>query len=104
MNVIKCYNYGACEGVNCLYKQLQRLKQENEELKELNAKICKDWEEVIKIYWKTLEEIREIIKHFSKEDIITLPDLSKEQNYRIIAEQYAKPIIEIRNKIDEVLK
>ena len=33
MNVIKCYNYGACEGVNCLYKQLKRKEQECEELK-----------------------------------------------------------------------
>ena len=32
MNVIKCYNYGACEGVNCLYKQLARKEQECEEL------------------------------------------------------------------------
>ena len=32
MNVIKCYNYGACEGVNCLYKQLKHKEQECEEL------------------------------------------------------------------------
>ena len=42
MNVIKCYNYGACEGVNCLYKQLARKEQECEELQnkflELNCK------------------------------------------------------------------
>ena len=33
MNVIKCYNYGACEGVNCLYKQLKAKEQECERLK-----------------------------------------------------------------------
>ena len=33
MNIIKCYNYGACEGVNCLYKQLKRKEQECEEFK-----------------------------------------------------------------------
>ena len=36
MNVIKCYNYGACEGVNCLYKQLKRKEQECEEFRKAN--------------------------------------------------------------------
>lgn len=54
-------------------------------------------------YKQALEEIREIIKNFSKEDIITLPDLPKEKNYKIIAEQYAKPIRDIIDKINEVL-
>lgn len=34
MNIIKCYNYGTCEGQNCLWKQHERLKEENENLKQ----------------------------------------------------------------------
>ena len=39
MGIIKCYNYGICEGQNCLYKQLKRLEQESQELyKIINCK------------------------------------------------------------------
>lgn len=37
-----------------------RLAKENKELKELNKKICEDWEKEIKVYWNTLEEIRNL--------------------------------------------
>lgn len=48
---------------NCYYKQLKRLKQENEELKALNEKICEDCSEQIKYYWKVFEEIRALCIH-----------------------------------------
>ena len=48
-----------------------------------------------------LNEIKAIIKNFAKEDILTLPDLTKEQNYKFIAGQYAKPIKEIIKKITQ---
>lgn len=38
------------------------LEQENKGLKELNKKICEDWEKEIKVYWNALEEIRELVR------------------------------------------
>lgn len=49
-----------------------------------------------------LDDIEEIINNFAKEDVITLPDLSVEKNYKLIAEQYAEPIKQIIGKIKEV--
>lgn len=53
-------------------------------------------------YEQRLNEIEEIINNFANEDIITLPDLPKEKNYKFIAEQYAEPIKQILQKIKEV--
>ena len=48
---------------------IQRLKKENEELKELNTKICEDWENIIKYYWSVLKEIREIAMGIMDDDV-----------------------------------
>ena len=48
---------------------VQRLKQENEKLKELNKTICEDWTKQIEFYWQALEEIREIAGEIAKEKV-----------------------------------
>lgn len=50
--------------INFYIPELKRLEQENKELKELNKKICEDWEKEIKVYWNALEEIKEDIRSF----------------------------------------
>ena len=51
-----------CEGYNCYYKQLQRLKQENETYKRKNVELQITLNEFDRFnnYRKALEEIREI--------------------------------------------
>ena len=101
MNVIKCYNYGACEGVNCLYKQLKRLQAENEELKKIiktqnpwhNCKNCN------KDYKQALEEIRDMCNNTCEKN----KDCSNScYECKSIDEPVA--INRILNKINEVLK
>lgn len=53
-------------------------------------------------YKKALDEIEKIINNFAVENIITLPDVSTEQNYELIAKQYGEPIVQIMQKIKEV--
>lgn len=102
-----------------LYREKCELIKENEELKkklqnssdvlilETGQKEQYQDEYIIekidkKKYKQCLDEIEEIINNFADKDIITLPDLSKEKNYKLIAEQYAKPIKQILQKIKEV--
>jgi hypothetical protein len=54
-------------------------------------------------YKNALKEIKEIINEFAKEDILTFPDFSKEQNYKIIQAQCCEPILKILQKANEVL-
>ena len=105
----RCQDYlsGICEGNDCYYKQLQRLKQENEELKE-DLKLYSEWldeERKSREFWydkllpfrKALEEIREIANQTNCKNKLTeytVADLSTMQN----------KFSEILNKIDEVLQ
>lgn len=127
VNHDNCYKFK-----DCYYKQLQqlkaaldntyndreelkgeynKLKAENEELKEAYCngldeyKICRSLQNAEHRIYEletALDEIEKIIKNFAGKDIITLPDLSKEKNYKLIAEQYAEPIKQILQKIKEV--
>lgn len=72
-----------------LKEQLKRLEQENKELKELNKKICEDWEKEIKVYWNAMEEIREIAKDIIENDVYENSDVKAEK---------------ILDKINEVLE
>ena len=74
-----------CEEVkDCYYKQLQRLKQENENLKK-EVKQIRTYEELkLKKYKQALEEIREIVTG----------------NYDVLEPQAKK---DIENKINEVI-
>ena len=56
-----------------------------------------------KKYKNALKEIKDIINEFAKEDILTFPDFSKEQNYKLIQKQCSEPILKILKKINEVL-
>ena len=68
-----------------LYKaDYEASEQENKELKELNKKICEDWEKEIKVYWNALEEIREIVTG----------------NYEVLEPKAKK---DIENKINECI-
>lgn len=72
LNNAGCYaeTFARCLNNDCYYKQLKRLEEK-------------------------LEKIEEVITEFSKEDIITLPDLTAKDNYNLIAKQYAEPITKI---------
>ena len=48
-----------------------------------------------------LQEIKKIITEFAEQDILTFPDLSREQNYKLIQKQCGEPIIKILQKISE---
>ena len=67
------HNIGCGQYDNCYYKQLQRLKQENEKLKETIKSINKPIylpnieEEATNIYRKALEEIRNMTKKYDAE-------------------------------------
>ena len=91
-------------------KIIAELKAENEELRNKNQKMykmgCKNFvaiEQAKRLYKinKCIDDIKGIINNFADEDIITLPDLSKEKNYKLIAEQYAEPIKQIMEKIKQ---
>lgn len=82
--------------LNQLY---EKLEQENKELKDLDKKICEDWEKEIKVYWNALEEIREIANQscnnckYNKDDITCSIGDCGEGKLRII-----------QNKINEVIE
>ena len=106
--------------IEALYNKLlddyDKLKEENEALKiQLMQKSEVDmffntplegWSndpcEVCR-YKQTLQEIYKIIIEFSKQDIITFPDFTREQNYKAIQKQCGAPIIDILNKCNEVM-
>ena len=52
-------------------------------------------------YEQTLTEIKEIINDFTKQDILTFPDLKPKENYKLIQKQCGEPIIKILQKISE---
>lgn len=65
-----------------LMDYVARLEQETKGLKELNKKICEDWEKEIKFYWNTLEEIREVIYYCGYRDVVdkVLPKINEVLN------------------------
>ena len=72
MNVIKCYNYGACEGVNCLYKQFKRKEQECEELIKQRDKFeygNNILEHERNKYKQALDEVKEYCNRYSTNSI-----------------------------------
>lgn len=116
------FHYRYCEeNPNCYYKQLKLKEQECEELKEKVKELRQGWincdkehnlqeansefrQRVINRYKQTLTEIKEIINDFTKQDILTFPDLKPRENYKLIQKQCGEPIIQILIKINEVLK
>lgn len=80
------------------FENYNKLKAENEELKKLNEQLAtyypQEENELLKVK-QCFDEIEEIVNNFAGKDIITLPDLSKEKNYKLIAKQYAEPIKQI---------
>ena len=52
-------------------------------------------------YKQIISEIKEIINDFTKQDILTFPDLKPKENYKLIQKQCGEPIIQILQKISE---
>ena len=80
-----------CKGTECKYKRLwykKQLKAKEQECEELK---------------QNLVEIKEIINDFAKQDILTFPDLKPKENYKLIQKQCSEPIIQILQKINEVI-
>lgn len=77
---------------NCYFKQLARKTQECEELKErlktqIDLSIRYVPEKVLNRYRKVLEDIGVVINNLEKQDILTFPDFSLQENYKIIMKQ-----------------
>lgn len=77
---------------NCYFKQLARKTQECEELKErlktqIDLSIRYVPEKVLNRYRKVLEDIEVVINNLEKQDILTFPDFSLQENYKIIMKQ-----------------
>lgn len=97
--------------------KVTQLATENVELRKENQKMykmgCKNFvaiDQAKRLYKlnKCIDDIKGIINDFADKDIITFPDYIKTalpsttKNYKMIAEQYAKPIKQILQKIKEV--
>ena len=83
-------------------QECEILKDEHKILEDNLDSRTRDFEDVIDEYKQTLTEIKDIINEFAKEDILTFPDFSKEQNYKLIQKQCGEPILKILQKINEV--
>lgn len=71
------------ENKNCYFKQKVRKEQECEK------------------YKQALDEIIEVIRKLNGESILTFPDLSKEENYKLIMKQCNEGYVEILNIINK---
>lgn len=85
----------------------KELKEENDILKGENftfEELIKTQEELINKYKRALEEIQSVIKSLENENIVTFPDLSLQQNVKVIMGQCNsgyKDILNIINKVKE---
>ena len=65
MDIIKCYNYGICEGQNCLYKQLKRLEVENAMLKRHKRELGNVAQHFLKDIDRLQEKLKKIKEPYS---------------------------------------
>lgn len=91
---------------NCYFKQLARKTQECEELKErlktqIDLSIRYVPEKVLNRYRKVLEDIEVVINNLEKQDILTFPDFSLQENYKIIMKQCNEGYRQILNLISK---
>lgn len=95
---------------NCYFKQLARKTQECEELKDTLSKLTQgvvlplSEPEVINLadrYRKVLEDIEVVINNLEKQDILTFPDFSLQENYKIIMKQCNEGYRQILNLISK---
>lgn len=91
---------------NCYFKQLARKTTECEELKErlktqIDLSIRYVPEKVLNRYRKVLEDIEVVINNLEKQDILTFPDFSLQENYKIIMKQCNEGYRQILNLISK---
>ena len=100
MNVIKCYNYGACEGVNCLYKQLKAKEQECEKLKEdlIEAKAHGDYLNNLALS-ETLNLVSEQLDQLKAENEILEKDKA---NLAVITETLKVQFKQLKQTLEEI--
>lgn len=89
---------------NCYFKQLARKTQECEALKSesftMNSLIIEQEEEIDR-YRKVLEKIEECINNLKKQDILTFPDFSLQENCKVIMKQCNEGYRQILNIINK---
>ena len=89
---------------NCYFKQLARKTQECEALKSesftMNSLIIEQEEEIDR-YRKVLEKIEECINNLKKQDILTFPDFSLQENCKVIMNQCNEGYRQILNIINK---
>lgn len=103
-----CSNWhNSCESINnsnCYFKQLIRKTQECEALKSesftMNSLIIEQEEEIDR-YRKVLEKIEECINNLKKQDILTFPDFSLQENCKVIMGQCNEGYRQILNIINK---
>ena len=107
MNVIKCYNYGVCEGVNCLYKQLKAKERECEELKKRLESFQKDYSKLYQVvenkgYIKELDQLKAENDKLKQ----TLDEIEKTCLFKIENRQFVLPnvwqyFLDVVNKVKD---
>lgn len=92
------------ENKDCYFKQLIRKTQECEALKSesftMNSLIIEQEEEIDR-YRKVLEKIEECINNLKKQDILTFPDFSLQENCKVIMKQCNEGYRQILNIINK---
>ena len=92
------------ENKDCYFKQLIRKTQECEALKSesftMNSLIIEQEEEIDR-YRKVLEKIEECINNLKKQDILTFPDFSLQENCKVIMNQCNEGYRQILNIINK---
>ena len=86
--------------VNEYMKEKEKREQLEKDYKLLNEK-CDSLQWYYDKLNKALNEIIEVIKKMNGEPIITIPDFSKEENYKLIMKQCNEGYVEILNIINK---
>ena len=97
--------FGGCQVMpNCRFKEVTRLKRERKIERIRNTRLSKKIaKELVKQdrYRKALEEIEECINNLKKQDILTFPDFSLQENCKVIMKQCNEGYRQILNIINK---
>lgn len=78
----------------------EAILDKNADIEELSQH-CFEYSDRIHNFKQALDEIIEVIKKLNGESIITIPDFSKEENYKLIMKQCNEGYVEILNIINK---